>query len=78
MSSARAIGDIDDLEGRLARDATRVPGREVVDGDDLPMVCEQGVHDVRADEARPTRDDRAHIRHQFPPEAGCRGPTRYR
>src|SRR4029077_12993241 len=71
------IGDVDDLQCGLARDATSVSGGEVVNDEHAPVVGEKRVHDVRADEARAAGDDRVPLRQRLPP-SGSLGPTGYR
>src|SRR5581483_7083389 len=50
--------------GHQVRDVVALPGDEVVEADDVPAVAQQPLADVRAEEARSARDDRAAGGHQ--------------
>jgi hypothetical protein len=56
------LGDVvvDELEARVAEqvsDVAAVPGREIVEGDDLVALADQPIRQMRSDEPCPTRDD---------------------
>ena len=58
----RSVGDVDLGEAHAGRQPVGVAGREVVDHEYLVAVSHERVHDVRADEARPTGHERP-LRH---------------
>ena len=55
----RAVGDVERVQPRRLRHVARVPRGEVVDHVHLVALREQGVHEVRADEAGSAGDEGA-------------------